>query len=332
MKSRSYRLVSFLSPEIEDLLITNNITSELVLFFKNLIEFCNKTKYVIFFVIPNTIEFAFNFNKELKMIKESIIYSSQSNVLFIPLDKKLPCAINAGQISQVIPSEHISDSSKNLIISYIHSRKYPLLLDISKSSVSKIRCHTCDPSEYICSDEFNIDIATIPTEETLEALADIAETSISLWHINRKNVSCSDIKSLSYLNGILYGLNYEALECINKYDIHEELLCDLKDNHDSNFSNVAFSMLRAIAYPPSSSTDRHKYSIDLHRNNPYKIKEYDFNLFRVDVMPPTKSGVSSSGVERLLLAQKGDRFTFVCYTCEHDFVLPTIKNRLSCIN
>jgi hypothetical protein len=115
---------------------------------------------------------------------------------------------------------------------------------------------------------------------------------------------------------------------IKDIEIHDKFCEDIKDNPDSNLVNITLSIARAALLPSASDpiNTRHELSIDWHRHNPFKIQ--NTKLYRVDVVPWSRSGITNSGVERILMADDGINKRFVAYTSTHEFVTTTIKARL----
>jgi hypothetical protein len=207
------------------------------------------------------------------------------------------------------------------------NNRYPLLIDDSQYDVIKYKCNECVSIYKFCTNEVLIPVSEINNSDKLEYLTKIITSDISQWHINRDNISESDLKLLSYLIAILYNIEEKLLDKLKSVVLLDDFLKDIKDNPNNDFINIAFSLFRSVAFPSISASNRHQLSIDCHLNNPSKLSGYD--LYRVDVMPPNRSGNASSGCERLLFTIKNNKYYFIYYTSTHDFVTKTIQQRLS---
>jgi hypothetical protein len=206
------------------------------------------------------------------------------------------------------------------------------LVDKEKLKIEKKECNACG-IEKICAKPIDLFSIKIPDYENIkEKLIEISGKNIESWHLQRKNIDSSDIKALAFLAGIFYDFPEDKLSFAERYFIHKELCDDLKRKISNDYMPVAFSMLRAAALPSSTdtNTNREPFSIDWHRNNPYKVEGR--KLYRVDVMPATESGINDSGIERLLMAKYRGKIYFLAYSSSHNFSQETIENRISTMN
>jgi hypothetical protein len=290
----------------------------------------NKLRHITIFVLPLEYIPIFISNGRLRLLKEQIEIDSQSNVIFAPICSALPCFKDIKLLNNIVPSYEESVMCKKAITSALYSWKIPFLIDDYNYTVYKKCCDVCDPAEFICHDAFQLEVASVPSDVALLQLSKIINSNISLWHIRRDNIKGDDLRCLSYLNGLFYEIEPDKLLLASKFRIYSGFIKDIRDNPHVNFSNIAFSMLRAIAYPSSKAPDRHKYSLDWHSNDPATIDGYD--LIRVDVLGPSRSGITGSGAERLLIAKKSEAIYYLSYTSTHDFTPSSIRGRLHDIN
>lgn len=322
----TYRIKSYIAPELEQQLVNYNLDEAVINFFFNSKKLFESLNHVATLTIPIELKSIFNSNSKLRMYCELIESDSQSNVLFGRILNALDCANNDNYLNTLIPGHESSILCKKAILNCLKDKRFPFLVDTYSYDVIKNLCASCSISTQNCSSGVLMSVCPVPSDTVLNCLTEVINNNISQWHIDIDEISEIDLKLLSYLIGLLHGIKQTYLLQIQHIKVHPDFLKDIKNNPTTEYINIAFSMFRAVAFPNLSSRDRHQFSIDFHPNNPFKLCGYD--LYRVDVMPPNRSGVSASGCERLLFTIKDGVHYYICYTSNHDFVTSTIKNRL----
>jgi len=321
-----YRIQAHVAPEIEKSLSRYDLDDSLISFFENARVFFNALKHVTIFLIPSEYKSIFNSNRRLKLLKEVLEVDSQSNVFFASVRNDLPCSKNTELLKHTMPSFDDAAVCRKIVIDQLYKRKVPFLIDRCNYNAFKLRCPECVPTKYVCHCEVSLQVASMPSTASLATLSEVIKQNIHHWHFKRDKITGDDLKCLSYLNGLFYEIAPDKLLFCMQFRIYRGFLQDVMGNPSADFSNIAFSMLRAVAYPSSHAPDRQKYSIDWHPNDPARLEGYE--LVRADVISPQKSGISGSGAERLLLAKKNGAIYFLQYSPTHDFAVATIADRL----
>jgi len=320
-----YRIKTHISPKVESKLLNWDIDQNLIDYFFKTIGIFKSLRHLCFFCIPMELLTIFESHKILKLFKEQVTHNSQSNVMFYKESLSCESTIN---LIDIFPAYPESNYAKKYALRNLESKSEPSLIDSEKEILKKNICNVCGESKP-CNNERTI--STIPLADLdrfKKDLHSVVERAIETWHFDTSKVTNKDIKGLALLSGFFYGFPFDKLNMAENLLVHRDLIDDLKKMNALSLTELAFAMLRAISLPSSSNINRVDFSIDWHRNNPYKIRGYDYNLFRVDVVTPNRTGIHSSGKKRLLFAQKEDYKIFINYTDEHDFTKESIELRL----
>ncbi len=328
--TKSIRIISTISPNIESLLRNYQLIDEIADLFSSAHDFFLKLKHIIVFIIPIEIKPIFYSNIKLKIFLDSVENDTQTNIIFAPSKRLIECKLS--NLSKIFTQFNEAKSVNRLIVNSLYSRKVPLLVDKEKLKIEKKECTACG-SEEICARHINLFTIKIPHYESIkEKLVEISCKNIEYWHLQRESIDPNDLKALAFLAGIFYGFPEDKLSSVARYFIHKKLCNDLKHKISNDYAPAAFSMLRAAALSSSTdpNTDRGPFNIDWHKNDPFKVQGR--KLYRVDVMPATESGINDSGIERLLMAKYRDKIYFLVYSSTHDFSQKTIENRISTMN
>lgn len=329
MNNDEIRISSLLSPRFESEMIIPRISGDIVSTIIKARDFYYNFKNLLILFIPKEIIWVFYLDNSLRSFYEDVISDPQSNIMFTSTNKRPGC--NLINICDVFHTYPQSTNINRQIINNIFHRHYPLLIDNEDIHVKKGECHSCDNIDNPCKNTYKIYPSKIPDEITpiRDFLSSVSE-NIELWFFKRSSIKPNELKALALLLGILYGVEDDKLSKISEYFIHESLCNDLINAHKESLCNIAFSMFRAFAFPSISSghtTTPDRFSIDWHRHDPHDYNGY--NLYRVDVMPHNSTGLTSSGVERLLMAKKGSDVFFIAYTPNHEFTNELIRTRIS---
>lgn len=317
------RVISHISPDIENKIICNIDIDGLYNYFNGIHELFSNFKTKCIFVIPNGYDYIFKSSLKLRIFKEIISSDTQSNVIFEDLEG----ICHSHKKSFVLENYDWCSLSKKFISFMLNKRRSPSFFGLEEYKLKKIICNNECAND--CSVEWTGNVRKVPTIIEFDSI--IAEIIRSYFHLLNspfKFIPEEQIKSISFFCGVLYGLDDSFLENISSFIISEECLNDIRDLGQDIMEDISFTMLRAISFPSSKSPERVDFSIDWHINKPHKINGYDFNLFRVDVLPYNRSGLSGSGANRLLIAMNSTRKIFIGFTNQHDFTAPFIKKRL----
>jgi hypothetical protein len=325
--TKSIRIITTISPNIESLLRNYQLSDEIGDLFGSAYKFFVNFKHIVILIIPIEIKAIFYSNAKLKIFLELVEKDTQTNIMFAPSRRIKGCKLS--NLSKIFPQFGEAESTNRQIVNSLYSGTVPLLVDKEELKIEKKECSVCG-IETNCAKPINLATIKIPNYEIIkEKFVEISEKNIQFWHLQRENMESNDLKALAFLVGIFHDFPEDKLSFVEKYFIHKELFDDLRRNISSDFVPVSFSMLRAAALPSSTdpNTNREPFSIDWHRNDPYKIRGR--KLYRVDVLPATESGINNSGIERLLMAKYRGHIYFLAYSRSHDFSKETIENRIS---
>lgn len=320
------RIVSCLSPKLEDSLLAYSIDDDLIKTFEDSVVFFNNAKHLTMLIIPNQLLAYFNAHPRLRMLKESIIINPQSNVIFARI--QLPDDCKESDFSTKFDSCQSSVASLTQIIWYLSQRKIPSLIDCEANVLEKRHCDLCG-FVHPCYPDISLHTYKLPDfEQFKQMLLEVAGRGIEHWSIKRESATPLDMKILAFLLCVFYGFPDELVSQVKDIDIHEKFCRDIKDSQGADIVNIILSLTRAALLPSASdpNTRRHELSIDWHRHDPFKLGHY--KLYRVDVVACSRTGITGSGVERILMADDGVRKQFIAYTSTHEFVTDTIRGRL----
>jgi hypothetical protein len=322
-----YRIRSLVGPCLEGYIYNYSHIDEVADFFQKCQQFFFNFKHVTLFLIPkNFIPFLYS-NPKMRIIAESIESDTQSNVIFCSNENISFCSKSEADRTLLFPSNEHATTCQTNILGSLNNRRIPLLIDLCNDDVVKLSCEGCD---QICNETMAFKTGkTVSEAEVLTKLNTTTIANIHHWHLSRTSITESDIKQLAFLIAIINDVELKNFKKLDNFCITDACLKDIRENMGNDFGSIAFSMFRAMAFPSVREAGRHRLSIDWHLNDPSKCNGYD--LYRVDVVDPRRSGVSNSGVERLLLAKKDGQSYFVYYTSTHDFVKRTIKERMEAL-
>ena len=322
----AYRVLSTISPELEQLIYKNNVDSVHIESLMQTIDFFSKMKNSTIFTIPKSLIGVLSSNKGFRIIKEKYKHDTQSNILFED-DSLINCKFQ-DYIPTLFPGFEYAISSTKYIIKNMYTRRLPLIFGSTFHDVNKKACNSCDKTTP-CSPAYILKGLSPPTNysEFNSLVLDAVGVSISHWHYNINNINEIDVKILITLMCILHKVSEEYFKIIKSINITAPFLRDINETK-CDISNIVFSLFRACAYPSATGVkDRHPLSIDWHLNKPSKSGKYD--LYRVDVLSPSRTGVRSSGLERILIGKTDGNFYAIFYTDSHDFPKKSIENRIS---
>ena len=218
--------------------------------------------------------------------------------------------------------------TKMCIVNILSSSKVPVTIGIDVHELIKSQCDLC-PQDTSCKPPIRLTSNPAPDFNNFRDIA-IPEITKSLdyWQIKKNELTDVDIKVLMALMCIFYGVDEEKIAQISQIELTSFFINDIKNCDFKNLKEIAFSIFRAACYPSAQDQrNRHALSIDWHKNNPSTIDNY--NLFRIDVVAPKKTGIRASGKSRSLMTRVNNKIIFFYHTDNHDFCTRTIKQRLT---
>lgn len=329
------RIVSFISPSLELQLLKYELSTELIDAFKKMWKLYEQLKNIVLLVLPNEIKGIFQSNNVLRVLLDTAINNTQSNIIFVSTYKKDNCK-NISAVD-VFSDGDRSEYANRFIINALHDMKYPCLWSLQEERIKKSICLCCHDVDKPCFCEMEL-ICNAPLSDAnlfLTELARIASMSTELWCVKRDSLTAHDVKALGFLIAILHGVDLSMHAPVSTDALTDGFVNDLRNirNIDS-LTNISFSVLRAALFPSVSdpTTTRNEFSIDWHRNNPF-IKQ-KIKLYRIDVVAPSKTGIGkTSGIERVLMGvDSSSKKYFLAYTDSHDFSDALITNRVSLLS
>jgi hypothetical protein len=204
--------------------------------------------------------------------------------------------------------------------------RIPMFFGTQQHAIDKIECIKCGTLSG-CSPKTTIFGHSPPDLSKFKDIVyEAVGASISHWHHRRESLSVIDVKILMAMMCLFYNVDDKDCAIIKDINISEPFLRDLR-RHDGDTGRIIFSLFRACAYESSTSPKgRHILSTDWHPNTPSRSGRFD--LYRVDVLDVGRSGVKTSGVERVLIGKSNGKFTAIFYTNKHDFPKKTIDARI----
>lgn len=319
------RIKCYIGPIIESFLQNYDI-DKLANYFniiKNNFSLLNRTAI---FVIPSEYIQVFISVPFLKIFWSTYAVNTQSNIIFAPtmLDSKCKCTA----IENLFPDNSFAYTVNFNIINSLINYKEPIFIDIADSIVKKLQCSSCN--EVIpCSVDWQGNVIGI---DKIENINDIFKASlgktIDYYKSKSREISEDDLRYLAFVTGMFHGFPVENLNDCTNIIVHESLLIDLRRGTNSDIEDIAFTMLRAVSMPSAQSFERCKFSVDWHKNTPYSLPDYNYKLYRVDVVKPTRTGITASGINRLLMAKTDSKTVFLLYTEQHDFNIDSVRARL----
>lgn len=324
---KGHRILATISPEVESIIYSDHSADSLYDFFSKSITFFKYFKQSTFFLIPREALGVMAIDRRLRTIKDCIETDTQSNIIFC--SKKSIDECNFNDINDIIDGDNYSTVSKMNILSSLYNNKFPIIFDIKSTLIKKIYCESCS-STRACKNEYDFISNVIPSSNEYSIIArKLYLRYMNVASYNLHELSEINLKEIIFFNCILYNIDSDYLECIENIFFTKNFINDINKYNINDLSKIAFAAFRACAFPSSTGTEiRHEYSIDWHRNDPFTID--GFNLYRVDVVDPTRSGVKgSSGVERILMCKKDGKTFFNYYTNKHDFDKKSIRIRLN---
>lgn len=326
--TKDIRIISYISPYVESKLVNYDLQDLAELFdFASVIY--SKLKNLSILILPIELMSVFISDLHLRMFKDLIENDPQSNIIFGKTLLPDCCELDSSTDIFMDYPEAVHSSAS--IIKCLSEWNYPLLVDIQQNNFKKNECVKCSNLNQ-CSDQMELISCKVPShEEFNKCVNQFIESGITHWHINRGSFTSFDLKKLAFLLSLFYDVGEQNIPTQNDYLIHNGLCEDIKSNRGNNFNNIAFSIYRANQFSSSSDplTNNERFSIDWHRNDPFRLNDY--KLYRVDVVGPFKTGLSNSGTDRILYASDGMKKIFLAYTVNHDFSLRLIENRVNSI-
>lgn len=320
----SFRLTSCPSPYLEKCLHDYNVGSDVESFFFKLLHTFEPLKHVALHAIPRDYISVFHSNPKLRIFFD-LINNTQSNIIFYDCKLEEPCASLVGDLFEGKLDAH---KVYSYILLNLQKTKIPLLLDTKNGLLCKLNCKNgCGHS--VCSPMCEIPISIVDDIEKLNSyFRSIAKLQIDTWSINRKNLDAVGLKHLMFLLVFLFDVVKDFAGAIDKLFIHPDLIRDIQRGEE-DISSIIFSIFRAFAYPGvgDPTRERHPFSVDWHINSPRRMNGHQ--LFRIDVVAPTRTGIKGSGKNRLLMTLKNEEAYFIAYTEDHDFSDQVIRVRTS---
>ncbi|WP_174406883.1 hypothetical protein [Desulfovibrio subterraneus] len=321
----SFTTLACPSPEIEASLWdpTNKTNAELFYTIKNEIQ---NIKSLIFLAIPIEIKPAFHSNMLLNMFMETIESDPQINIGFVKSPHRDGCK-NTNTLN-LFPNEHTAPAIYNFIASTVHNEKLPFSIGGTAQTIKKETCNACGRGKP-CSITINIPQITANNINTFKTrIKQICQTTIDTWYTSKPDTDHNKIKILSYLLACLHDTPENLLPKQDSYLLHPDIIHDIRKS-TTPLEHIVFSLFRSYAYPSRTSPEGRAitHSIDWHPNTPKLINGY--TLYRIDVLPPTRTGIKTSGPRRLLLGVKNNTKYYLAYTDSHDFSRDLITTRTS---
>lgn len=322
----SFRLKITIGPCIEAHLSGFVDIVDTVPFFEKALLLFPAFKHLVVFVIPATMVPVFYTNPRLRMFVEKVQNDSQLNII-ISDDFMKDCSADEIYRQLRFPELEEANCTQKYTIFHLNSKRVALFADLKDQLVLKLECENCEEE---CRVGFEVDCFVMPSGEDMTKTIELAaELNLQNWVLDINAFSQSDLKNLAFLSCIIHSVSSKELQCLQKFSVLDSCINEVKREDADRIIDIAFSMFRAVTYPPLRDVNRHKLSIDWHLNDPRKISGYNYELYRVDVVPGDRSGRKNSGARRLLLAILGDKRIFIGFTSTHDFEVDTIRERLS---
>lgn len=314
------RIISVVDPEIEASARDKASVSDLVVLLKDMITTRDFKvfKHLILMPIPASLTSYANYDERLKSLLIELSYDRESNILIVP-DGKIKCK-----------DRPITDglATEEVIAHSLKRNRIPLLVGTRKGDFHYDGCHGKCARSY-CADGIDLQVTKFDGGRISKAIQETSKLNIDLKPVDRNNISPENLKSLAFLMAVFLDITTTELEKIENIEIAGECCNDLKAEEE--LENVAFTMLRAHAFP--STTDRTsqqcEFSIDWHPHTIPKIvvDSEKFSLFRCDVLPPKSTGKKSSGPKRLFFTRHNGKSVFFAYSPNHTDPSPILLRK-----
>ena len=316
------RIFVTITPELEEKLACNEITKDDMIYFKDLIDYFEKYYSSVTFLLPNCIKWVFQTNNFLKPIF-NLINRRNSNFNFLGFPSELECDTKENE--NLIKNFH----SKILLfaINKLKKNEIPLLVDKQKKELSKEICKECCDENSLCAHSTKIKTYDFSRKILNEGiLKEFCQDSLDRWYFNREILSEKHIKIYMLIYSKFLSCNEGELKKILEIEISDELIEDIKNEEIKTIKEIIISILRSILYTPLSSGDRQEHSIDYHRHEPFREKEW--TIYRLDIISPSRSGRHISGARRVIFCEKNNKRRYIYYTSDHDVVNQTMLSRI----
>lgn len=318
----SFRVFLAVSPKYEDSLFAGVDVDKFSSLLLQAIHFLRGYKHIAIFKIPNNYQPLFYQHKILKPVLD-LIQTAQSNVIFASAAKKDFCLDeDARAMFQPISA----DFSTRKIVNLLSERNHPIVLAHEDSRVVKNICDMCAGTQT-CSKIFDEPVL-LPSNFAVDFLSNVVKVAEKFLDFVQESSlqSKSDFLQIIYAKALAEKIPPNSVIDIGSIVIQDDFFNDIRGEDWDQILDIAFSIYRAANFP--SAQDRMRkvaHSIDWHINNPAQYN--DFDLYRCDVVAPTRTGIRTSGAKRMLFAKYKNKNYFLAYAGDHDFSEVLIKAR-----
>ena len=257
--------------------------------------------------------------ERLRSIKISVIWGQ---------DPEPVCCDAEGElIERFLGFEYLLDSMRHLV-AMLRAHRLPMMIDHEQRDVVKGECGG-ESSDYQCRLAFRASgVPLVDPDQFRKSLSKGAEADRrAVGDHFVVAVTEERLRLLIVLSAIVEDVDSRDIRKQSSLQFHEGFLRDIRSESRGTLEEIAFSVFRAGIYPSRQSPNPSKFSIDWHPNS--LRRHSGFDVYRVDILGSRRTGLSSSGLRRAIMARTASQIVFVAYTDSHDVSETTIKNRLS---
>jgi hypothetical protein len=315
------RLKTILSPSLEESLLSNSLSKAEIDSFFNFKDFLSTYSNVLIGILPIELLSYFQYEDRLNIFLSSI-KSRNSNILLAPYSSE--ACLGETSCNDIILNWPDSYFAKVKILSLLSKSYMPFIFNSVKEIITKEECKNCE-TIFPCRQKL-----TLETFDPSKVLSDYNEAlgteNINKLFITASNLNKNMIKQFFILLNIHFGIEQDNQIDTSCIFFHDDFFSDIKNLEIMKLENLLYSMYRALFFPNIEDQNRHRLSIDWHRNNPYR--KLNFCLYRADSIALGRTGNQNSGSDRFLFAEKNSKKYLIAYTENHDFNSSFIESRL----